>query len=87
MSKNSKTNGAAGTNARPLDETIAGTGPGIADDVIGPGEKGPAEQVEIASGAEADAAARKLEEEARQWREGKREQLGEDADGSDADGT
>ncbi len=27
-----------GTNARPLDETIAGTGPGIPDDALAPGE-------------------------------------------------
>ena len=27
-----------GTNARPLGETIAGTGPGIADDALAPGE-------------------------------------------------
>jgi hypothetical protein len=29
---------ASGTNARPLDETIAGTGPGIPDDALAPGE-------------------------------------------------
>ena len=28
-----------GTNARPLDETIAGTGPGIPDDALVPGEE------------------------------------------------
>jgi hypothetical protein len=28
-----------GPNDRPLDETIAGTGPGIADDSLAPGEK------------------------------------------------
>ena len=27
-----------GTNARPLDDTIAGTGPGIPDDALAPGE-------------------------------------------------
>ncbi|NNM75982.1 hypothetical protein HJG53_03550 [Sphingomonas sp. ID1715] len=27
-----------GTNARPLDDTIAGTGPGIPDDAVAPGE-------------------------------------------------
>ena len=27
-----------GPNAEPLDETIAGTGPGIPDDVLAPGE-------------------------------------------------
>ena len=30
-----------GTNARALDETIAGTGPGIADDALAPGEEMP----------------------------------------------
>lgn len=28
----------AATNARPLDDTIAGTGPGIPDDALAPGE-------------------------------------------------
>lgn len=28
-----------GTNARPLDDTIAGTGPGIPDDGLAPGEE------------------------------------------------
>jgi hypothetical protein len=28
-----------GPNDRPLDETIAGTGPGIADDSLAPGEE------------------------------------------------
>lgn len=31
----------APTNARPLNETIAGTGPGIADDALGVGETMP----------------------------------------------
>ena len=30
-----------GTNDRPLDETIAGTGPGIPDDALAPGEELP----------------------------------------------
>jgi len=29
-----------GTNSHPLDDTIAGTGPGIADDGLLPGEEG-----------------------------------------------
>jgi len=37
-----------GTNDRPIDETIAGTGPGIADDSLAPGEdeipKGPTDE-------------------------------------------
>ena len=28
-----------GTNARPLNDTIAGTGPGIPDDALAPGEE------------------------------------------------
>ena len=28
-----------GPNARPKDETIAGTGPGIPDDALGPGDE------------------------------------------------
>jgi hypothetical protein len=28
-----------GTNARPQDDTIAGTGPGIPDDALAPGER------------------------------------------------
>ena len=31
----------AGTNARPLDDTVAGTGPGIPDDALAPGETEP----------------------------------------------
>jgi len=30
-----------GTNARPLDESIAGTAPGIPDDALAPGEELP----------------------------------------------
>lgn len=33
-----------GTNAEPVDETIAGTGPGIPDDSLAPGEDGLPEQ-------------------------------------------
>lgn len=29
-----------GTNARPLNDTIAGTGPGIPDEALAPGEDG-----------------------------------------------
>jgi len=32
-----------GTNARPLNDTIAGTGPGIPDDALLPGEDSPPE--------------------------------------------
>jgi hypothetical protein len=35
-------NGAStGTNSRPLNDTIAGTGPGIADDALAPGQEMP----------------------------------------------
>jgi hypothetical protein len=44
------------TNARPLHETIAGTGPGIADDAFGVGE----EMLKAPSDAEVAAVARKL---------------------------
>jgi hypothetical protein len=30
-----------GTNSRPLDDTIAGTGPGIPDDALAPGQELP----------------------------------------------
>jgi hypothetical protein len=30
-----------GSNAEPINETIAGTGPGIADDALAPGEEPP----------------------------------------------
>ncbi|HZF44309.1 MAG TPA: hypothetical protein VEZ48_12970 [Sphingomonadaceae bacterium] len=30
-----------GTNSRPLDDTIAGTGPGISDDALTPGQDMP----------------------------------------------
>ena len=44
-----------GPNEEPVDETIAGTGPGIPDDALGPGEELPEppsdEQVEKAAEA------------------------------------
>ena len=45
-----------GNNARPLDETIAGTGPGIPDDALAPGEDGlpePPSDEEVTRAAEA----------------------------------
>ena len=45
-----------GTNARPLHDTVAGTGPGIADDALAPGEEMPVAPTD----AEVDAVARKL---------------------------
>ena len=43
-----------GPNSRPLDETIAETGPGIADDAVGQGQLRPEE---MGQGAEAQAKA------------------------------
>lgn len=45
-----------GTNARPLNDTIAGTGPGIPDDALAPGEEMPVPP----SDQEVQAIARKL---------------------------
>ena len=45
-----------GPNERPINETIAGTGPGIPDDARGPGEELP----EPPSDEEVDRIARKL---------------------------
>lgn len=45
-----------GPNAEPINETIAGTGPGIADDALAPGEKElpkPPRDDQIAKAAEA----------------------------------
>ena len=46
-----------GTNARPLNDTIAGTGPGIPDDALAPGEDG---LPEAPSDEEVAAVAKKL---------------------------
>ena len=46
----------AGTNARPLNDTIAGTGPGIPDDGLAPGQDAlpePPSDEEVARVAEA----------------------------------
>lgn len=53
MSKDAR-NG--GTNARPLNDTIAGTGPGIPDEALAPGEEMP----EMPDEEEAQRIARKL---------------------------
>lgn len=45
-----------GVNSRPLDDTIAGTGPGIADDALAPGE----ELLKAPTDEEVAAMARKL---------------------------
>ena len=43
------------TNARPLNDTIAGTGPGIPDDALAPGEElpTPPTDAEVAAAAKA----------------------------------
>ena len=46
----------SGTNSRSLDDTIAGTGPGIPDDALAPGE----ELLTPPSDEEVEAMARKL---------------------------
>ena len=46
-----------GANERPLDETIAGTGPGIPDDSLAPGED---QLPEAPSDEDVEAAAEKL---------------------------
>jgi hypothetical protein len=46
-----------GMNARPQDDTLAGTGPGLPDDALAPGEADPVE----AAGERDDAASRALE--------------------------
>lgn len=45
----------AGINSRPLDDTIAGTGPGIPDDALAPGEELPVPptDAEVAAAAKA----------------------------------
>jgi hypothetical protein len=53
-----------GPNSRPLDETIAETGPGLPDDSVAEGELGPGEL-----GADADAEAEALRKKG--WVDGK----------------
>lgn len=52
MAKDARAGG--GTNARPLDDTIAQTGPGIPDDALAPGEAplGPIDEAEVQRVAE-----------------------------------
>lgn len=52
-----------GTNARPLDETLAETGPGLPDEAIGPEQRSLADQTELAEDAAAQAMERKLQGE------------------------
>lgn len=53
-----------GTNDRPLNETLAETGPGVPTDAIGPGQMSVPEQLEMTEGPEAEAMAAKLQRDA-----------------------
>ncbi|HEY8614617.1 hypothetical protein [Phenylobacterium sp.] len=57
-----------GTNSRPLDETVAETGPGVPDDSVGPEQRTIPEQMDLVRAPEAEAMARKLAQEAASWR-------------------
>jgi hypothetical protein len=57
-----------GTNARPLRETIAGTGPGIPDEALGPGEELP----QPPSDEEVERTARRLRNDDDERNRGKR---------------
>lgn len=54
-----------GTNDRPLDQTVAETGPGLPDEAIGPDQQTLAEQTDLAEGGQAKAMEDKLRTEAR----------------------
>ena len=53
-----------GTNSRPLNDTVAETGPGVPTDAIGPDQMSVPEQIEMSQGPEAEAMAAKLQREA-----------------------
>jgi hypothetical protein len=53
-----------GTNARPLGDTVAETGPGVPDDAIGPEQRTVSEQVELADSPEGRRIEQKLRAEA-----------------------
>jgi hypothetical protein len=58
-----------GTNARPIQETLAETGPGLPDEAVGPEQRTLPEQNELAGGPEAEALERKLKDETlARWR-------------------
>lgn len=59
-----------GTNSRPLNDTVAETGPGIPDESVNPEQRTVPEQMELADGASGEAMARKLEQDAETWRGG-----------------
>ena len=53
-----------GTNARPLRDAVAETGPGVPDDAIGPGQRTVPEQVDLADSPEGRRIEQKLRAEA-----------------------
>ena len=53
-----------GTNARPLRDTVAETGPGVADDTVGPEQRTIPEQIELADSPEGRRIEQKLRAEA-----------------------
>lgn len=60
-----------GANDRPVDETLAETGPGLPSDAIGPGQMSVDEQIDLSQGPEAEAMARKLQAEADRFAPGR----------------
>lgn len=61
-----------GTNSRPLNDTVAETGPGVPDDAVGPEQRTVPEQTELFNSPEGEAIARKLQAEVdERWRRGR----------------
>jgi hypothetical protein len=52
-----------GANSRPLNDTAAETGPGVPDDSVGPEQRSISDQMDLARDADAQAIARKLQDE------------------------
>lgn len=50
-----------GTKSRPLNDTVAETGPGIPDDAVGPEQRSIPDLLSLGEGPEAQAFARKLD--------------------------
>lgn len=69
-----------GTNARPLGDTVAETGPGVPDDAIGPEQRTVPDQIELANSPEGRRIEQKLRAEALARR-------GDDEEGAAADPT
>jgi hypothetical protein len=70
-----------GTNARPLKDTLAETGPGVPDDAIGPDQASVPEQVELADSPEGRRIEQKLRAEALARRRGDDEEASADPTG------